>query len=104
MKADLQRPLNPPEQTRLYLSCKRVFPYAQHPPASTAQPPRHQNIARLVADEFIFPESAVAFRLRSVLGATVPETAVNEDCQLVFWKDEIRPDTHSLSALGRGPG
>jgi hypothetical protein len=88
--------LNPLNQTRFVLSLggsmQIVFPNAENAPLGRPQSPRHQNIARLVAGEFIFPKCAVAFRLSSVFWTTMPETTVHKDCQLEFWKYEIRSD------------
>ena len=69
-----------------------MLPNPKNAPLGRPQRPRHQEVARLVAGEFIFPEHAVAFWLRSVLGTTVPETTVHKKCEPDFWKNEIRSD------------
>ena len=82
--------MNSSEQARFVLFCKLMFPQTQHAPVSAAQRPCHQNIARFVTGEFIFPKRAVACWFCSMLGTAMPETTIYEDCQLEFWKDEIR--------------
>jgi hypothetical protein len=67
-----------------------MLPDAEDAPPCPAQRSCHQNIARLVAGEFIFPERAVAFRLSSVLWTTMPETTVHKKREPDFWENEIR--------------
>jgi hypothetical protein len=71
-------------------SMQIVFPNPKNAPLGRPQRPRHQNIARLVAGEFIFPERAIAFRLRPVLWTTMPETTVHKKREPDFWKNKIR--------------
>ena len=65
-----------------------MLPNPKNAPLGRPQRPRHQEVARLVAGEFIFPERAVAFWLRPMLGTTMPETAVHKDGEFDFWKNK----------------
>ena len=90
-----QRPLNPPDERRFILWLhggppQGVFPNPQHAPPCPAQRKRHENVARLVAGKFIFPERAIAFRLRCVLGTTMPETTIHENCRARLEKNKVR--------------
>lgn len=68
-----------------------AFPDADHPPVGRPQGAVHPAVTDFILGEFVFPESPVAFGLRAVPGATMPETAIHKNRQLVFWKNEIRP-------------
>lgn len=67
-----------------------MFPNPQHAPTGPAQCLVHQPVSGLIAGKFIFPECAVAGRLRAVLGTTVPETTIHKDRHFDFRKNEIR--------------
>lgn len=69
-----------------------MFPNPKNAPLGRPQSPRHQNIARLVAGEFIFPKRAVAFWLRPVLWTTMPETTVHKKREPRLSENEIRSD------------
>ena len=69
---------------------KLVFPNPQHPPFGRPQGPRHQTVTLPVAGKFIFPERAVAFRFRSMLGTAMPETTIHEEGKSAFGENEIR--------------
>src|SRR6185295_3403430 len=77
LRLTVQHPLNsakanfrPPGQI--------TFPDADHAPARFSQRTIHQRIARNVACQLALPECAIVLRLRRVLGAAVPETAIHE--------------------------
>jgi hypothetical protein len=91
-------PLNPLNKIFLVLAHKFMFANPHNPPTGAPQCRRYQTVAHFVAGKFIVPECAVALRLRRVLGTAVPETAVNEDCEVELWKDEIRYSKHGLIA------
>ena len=67
-----------------------MFPDAENPPAGPSQGAVHEPVAGDVAGKFLFPESPVAFRLRSVLGTAMPETAVHKNCRAQFEENKIR--------------
>ena len=58
-----------------------TFPNPDNSPAGAAQGTIHQSVAGLVASEFLLPERSIIYRLGRVFWATVPETAVNEECE-----------------------
>ncbi len=107
-----QRPLNPPEQTRLILWLhggppQGVLPNPQYPPAGPPQGAGHKPVARDVAGEFLFPKRTVAGGLGSVLGTAMPETAVHKHREPRLPENKIRTNTkgrarHSVrAAFGR---
>ncbi len=67
-----------------------MLPDAEHPPVGRTQSSVHEPVAGDVSGKFVLPERAVAFGLRAVLGAAVPETAVHEHRQFEFWENEVR--------------
>lgn len=69
-----------------------MFPDAQHAPIGPPQGAVHPPVAGDVPGEFLFPESAVALRLRAVFWTTMPETTVHEEREPRLLKNEIRPD------------
>ena len=69
-----------------------VFPEAQDAPAGAAQGAVNQTIAGLVAGDFASPEGGVAFWFCAVLGASVPEAAVHEDCKAGLPEHKVRTD------------
>ena len=48
-------------------------------------------VASPVVFEFLVPEFPVGFGPRVALGASVPETSVDEDGELLLWKSKVRP-------------
>jgi hypothetical protein len=97
-------PLNPPHQPQFIFVGKFVFPDAEDTPLGPPQGASYQLIAFLVAGKFFPPECAIIFRLRLMLRATMPETAIHKQCEPHLPENKIRANPHSLSALGRGPG
>jgi len=69
---------------------KIMFPYPHDTPAEFAQLAVHPAVTHLVGGELLFPESTVAGRNFTMLGATVPETPVHKQCQPVPPKKKIR--------------
>jgi hypothetical protein len=73
-----------------------VFPDADDSPTVFPQRSIYQTVSGLVCSEFLLPESAVGRRGGGMFRAGVPETAVHEDNQARFPKDEIRFAEDSL--------
>jgi hypothetical protein len=73
-----------------------AFPNPHHLPAGATQSAVYDPVAGFVAGQFLFPERPVVRRLGRVLGASMPETAVNENGELELGENEIR-----LHAKGR---
>jgi hypothetical protein len=67
-----------------------VFPNPHDTPAEFAQLAVHPAVTSLVRGELLYPESTVAGRNSTMLGATVPETPVHKQCQPVPPKKKIR--------------
>ena len=61
-----------------------MFPNPQHPPAHPPQRPRHPPVTRLVRRQLLPPERRVVRRLRPMLRAAMPETAVHKHRQLHY--------------------
>ncbi len=90
------RPLNPPHETCFHCLApggpvQGTFPNPQHAPAGFSQRAVHQFITLLVAGKLPPPEHAIVFRLRRVLRAAVPETAVHEQREPRWPENEIHP-------------
>src|SRR5882724_283873 len=70
---------HPSHKARLMLARKLVLPDADDAPVGPPQGAVHQPVARDVAGEFLFPERRIAFGLRAMPGAAMPETTIHED-------------------------
>ncbi len=84
--------------------CCFTFPDDQHAPAEFSQSALMEFVARRVAFQFVHPPLASMRRRRAVPAAAMamPETAVDEDRDLVFWKKNIRPDISNQETWNRG--
>lgn len=80
----------PPQQSGLILLRQIVFPDPHDPPAFCPEGPRDEPVAGSIARKFLHPERCVVLRLCGMPGATVPETAVDEDGEAQFRENEIR--------------
>lgn len=81
------------------IRCRDVLPDAEHPPSLG---PRHGGRLRIALDvprEFRFPVLGMRDRNHPVLGASVPEAAVDEDGETSSGEDDVRPT--ALIAPGR---
>jgi len=67
-----------------------MLPDAEDFPAALPERAVHEAVTGFVPHEFVFPKYAPAGGLRSMFGATVPETAVHKNRELEFWKNEVR--------------
>ncbi len=85
--------LNPPEQMRLMLARKVMLPNAENLPVGPPQGSGHQPVAGDVTGKLATPERRVALGFGSMLGTTMPETTIHEDCQLELGENKIRADT-----------
>ena len=74
-----------------------MLPEAQHPPADLAQGFRHGSIASLIPSDFGIPELLAGLRPAKVLGAAMPEAAIDEDGESFSPKDEVGP--HGLGVF-----
>lgn len=77
------------DEARLVAFGEFVLPHPNHPPAASAQRAVHAAIAGLVGRELLTPKRSVGLGLGRVLGAAVPEAAVDEDCDLELVKCEV---------------
>jgi hypothetical protein len=66
-----------------------VFPNSQHTPSFPPQSAIYKPSAFLVAGKFHFPEGAIAFRLSSMNGATMPEATIHKHSQFNFFENEV---------------
>ncbi len=66
-----------------------VLPDADDFPSLSAELAGDAPVAGHVVVVFFFPESAVGFRARVALRASVPETAVDEDGHLLLGKRKV---------------
>jgi hypothetical protein len=82
--------------------CKIVFPNPDDPPAALPQRSIHETIPQLIHRQFPFPERRIALRNVRMLWAKMPKTAVNENDQSSFPKDEIRFAKNLLIAAPTG--
>jgi hypothetical protein len=82
-----------------------MFPDAHHTPSEPAQLLRCFSVSFPVALDLVQPEAAIRFGLDPMFGAAMPETAINEDRNLLSDKHDIRrawqiapmqPETESL--------
>jgi hypothetical protein len=84
--------LNPPEQTRLILGIaggsmhggppQGLFPDTEDTPVVPRQVSGNKPVAGLIAGNLFAPERRVALGFGSMLGTTMPETAVHENGEL----------------------
>jgi SAM-dependent methyltransferase len=72
-----------------------VFPNANDAPALRAKGLSRRTIAANVAVDLAEPIFAIAGWHSTMFGAAVPETAIDENGQAPFWKNEIRAAQHS---------
>ncbi|OJY43454.1 MAG: hypothetical protein BGP08_01335 [Rhizobiales bacterium 64-17] len=68
-----------------------MFPNPDDLPSISSQLRRNPSIARDVAVQLIAPEFVVRFRLHTMLGASMPKAAVNENDQSPSSKCDVRP-------------
>jgi hypothetical protein len=76
-------PLNPLNQPTLVLLNQLMFPNTHHSPPHAEQRPRYEGIPRGVAGNFSLPVTSIAFRHPTVLWTTMPEAAINKDCDFM---------------------
>lgn len=67
-----------------------MLPEAEDAPARAAEGACNAGVAGAIGGNLGGPEGGVIFGLRAVLGATVPETAVDEDREFQGGENEIR--------------
>ena len=79
-----------------------VFPDPHHPPARRPQGAVHPPVPRPVPLQLPTPPRRAVRRPSRVPRTPVPETTVHEHGHLELGKDEVRTNTHSLSAPGSG--
>jgi len=79
-----------------------VFPDAEHPPALTAKRSGDKSIPERVSRELFFPKWPVIHRQIGVLGASMPETAINENDDTLAAKGEIRLSKMLLTTTPSG--
>lgn len=79
-----------------------MFPNSDDTPAEFAQLTIHAAIACFIVGKFLFPEGPVAGRRLAVLGATVPETTVNENGDTSCVEHEVRFPENRLVAPPAG--
>ena len=75
-----------------------TFRVAKHTPPHRLQSSVVSSVASLVFPELLVPEGEVVRRLGVVFGTPVPETSVDEDCDLRANEAEIRPGAGDLAA------
>ena len=66
-----------------------MFPNADDAPSLLAQCAIDDPVTGLVGGHLLRPEDAVVDWKVRVPGATVPEAAVHEYCDFLFWKDKV---------------
>jgi hypothetical protein len=66
-----------------------VLPNAKDPPACCVKVGVHRGVTGTVAFDFLPPELGSRCRWLVVLRATVPEAAINEDCNSAAREDEV---------------
>ena len=69
---------------------QRMLRDPEDAPSSLFQLPIHLTVALTVASDFGFPKLPVSIRCPIALGAAVPETPVDKDCQPLLPEREIR--------------
>lgn len=79
-----------------------VFPDAEYPPAMTAKRFGDKPIPERVGRELLFPKWTVVDRKIGMSGASMPETAVNENNDALPTKCEIRFSKMLLTAAPAG--
>jgi hypothetical protein len=72
-----------------------VFPYADHLPAEIVQPGVRVAVAFAVCFDLCPPPSRVCFRPRPVRRATMPKTAIEENCQAMSRKCDVSSTTQA---------
>lgn len=68
-----------------------MLPHPYHPPTLRLQLPVHPPVPRLVRSQLRRPERNVAFGLRTMLWAAVPEAAIHKHRSLQLRKGEVGP-------------
>jgi hypothetical protein len=66
-----------------------VLPYAEHAPTRRLELRRGISVTQLIRGNLLRPVRRVLARLRSMLGATVPVAAINEDRDPLAREDNI---------------
>lgn len=91
-----------PADAGLATPCEIVFPNPHNLPAKFTQLLVYAVVASLVRGEFLFPECTVAGGNSTMLGAAVPETAVNKNRQSCRAENEVRFSEYGLPAPPAG--
>lgn len=76
------------------LNC--VLPYSNHLPTRFAEFSIHNLIPFHIAGDFLPPEQRIGVWDFGMKSATVPETAINENSQLLSFENDIRPANQLL--------
>ena len=79
-----------------------MLPDTKHTPTMLAQRPCDKTIPGGVGGEFLFPERPIVHRQVGVFGASMPETAINENNDTLPAKGEIRFSKMHLAATPAG--
>lgn len=79
-----------------------MFPDAEHPPAITAKRFGDKPIPERVGRELLLPKGPIVDGHIGVLGASMPETAINKNHDALPAKGEIRFSKKHLSATPAG--
>ena len=85
---DGQRPLNP-AKANAWTPRQITFPNPDHAPTHFPQRAIHSQIPLSVRRKFAPPERPIILWLGGVLGAAVPETAINEHREFEFQKNKV---------------
>ncbi len=84
----------PVHTTSLSSTLQFMLPNPKHTPSAILQSPSHQAIPFLISIQFFPPKQPIGSRLRGMLWATMPKTAIHKNCDSVFWKDEVGAAKH----------
>lgn len=79
-----------------------MFPYSVHPPPFSAEKFFYFIAAAFIAGDFGLPVSEAGFWHTAVLWTAVPETAVNEDREVLAKKHEIGMSWHRVVTTPSG--
>lgn len=76
-----------------------MLPETQHDPTLLLKDDSSAFVSSPIRLELLSPPSTVPLRKRSVDGAAMPETTVDEDCDPCLLEDDVRPGAHPGNRL-----